>query len=61
MSKASKRKVSELKSLRKSSEQLSQEEWTSSNMLALNSKNRKETQNEGKEWNQEKEQNPEKM
>ena len=60
MSKASSSKVSELKSLRKSSKQLSQEEGTSSNMVDLNSQNKNEAPNEGKEQNQEKEQNPEK-
>ena len=56
MSKASSSKVSELKSLRKSSKQLSQEEGTSSNMVDLNSQNKNEAPNEGKEQNQEKEQ-----
>ena len=60
MSKASSSKVSELKSLRKSSKQLSQEEGTSSNMVDLNSQNKNEAPNEGKDQNQEKEQNPEK-
>ena len=60
MSKASSNKISELKSLRKSSKQLSQEEGTSSNMVDLNSQNKNEAPNEGKEQNQEKEQNPEK-
>ena len=60
MSKASSSKVSELKSLRKSSKQLSQEEGTSSNMVDLNYQNKNEAPNEGKEQNQEKEQNPEK-
>ena len=49
MSKASSSKVSELKSLRKSSKNISQEDGVSSNNLAQNSQNEQEEQNEEKE------------
>ena len=57
MSKASSSKVSELKSLRRSSKQLSQGEGTSSNVVA---QNENEAPKEVKVQNQEKEQNQEK-
>ena len=57
MSKASSSKVSELKSLRRSSKQLSQGEGTSSNVVA---QNENEAPKEVKEQNQEKEQDQEK-
>ena len=55
MSKASSSKVSELKSLRKSSKNISQEDGVSSNNLAQNSQNEQEEQNEEKEEKEEKE------
>jgi hypothetical protein len=54
MSKASSNKVSELKSLRKSSKQLSQEDGATSNNLVSNSQNEQEEQNEEGEQNEEK-------
>ena len=54
MSKASSNKVSELKSLRKSSKQLSQEDGATSNNLVSNSQNEQEEQNEEGEQNDEK-------